>query len=150
MSCEPLVGPLDLLGRHRDDPVLLAFLAPSRALDWSEVEGATHAEAPDLGVELVLAGDGAVSDVMLHGPGVLGVREYAGELPEGLRFAMGREEVRALLGAPSRSAELGVLPVLGLHPAWDRYERAGHRLHVQYAFDLDGVRRVSLALPRSA
>ncbi|NAZ87806.1 hypothetical protein [Kineococcus indalonis] len=148
MTPETTAGPVSLLGRHRDDPAVRAFLGPSRALEWSRLEGTTHAEAPDLGVELILPGHEVVSTVVLHGPDVLGQEAYAGPLPAGLRFRMGREDVRALLGAPTRSAELGVLPALGLSPAWDRYDSPGHRVHVQYGLNLDHVRRVSLSLPR--
>lgn len=61
----------------------------------------------------------------------------------------GRSEVRASLGAPSRSGEASKDIVLGEYGAWDRYEKERYSLHIEYAPHTDRIKMVTLIRPDS-
>lgn len=96
------------------------------------------------GLSFVLADDATVDTVQLHAGGHEGHAAYAGPMPAGLRFAMDRAAVRARLGAPEAQGEKTKLPLLGEKPAWGRFVRNGHRLHIEYTLDGAAIRMISI------
>ena len=61
-----------------------------------------------------------------------------------LSFTLGREEIIARLGSPSKSGGRISDPVLGEYGAWDRFARSGYVIHVEYRLDADSIRKITL------
>ena len=96
------------------------------------------------GLSFVLADHRTVDTIQIHAGGHEGHTAYAGPLPAGLRFAMGRPAVRALLGEREAQGEKATLPLLGEKPAWDRFAWRGRLLHVEYAPDEMTIQMISI------
>ncbi len=62
-----------------------------------------------------------------------------------LRLGLTRAEVVASLGAASASGPPVHDPILGDYGPWDRFVMPGCRVHVEYALQGDGVRRMTFS-----
>lgn len=129
----------------RVDPALRDALGPAE-----ERDGRWRVAAPALGMAFVTPEDRVVSMVFVYCTPIEGFEPYGGPLPHGLKTAMGRDQVRSLLGWPERSGEPSRLPVLGDKPAWDRFEVAEGRLHVSYRLGSPGISMLTLMTAESA
>lgn len=98
----------------------------------------------DSGAALIFDDEPALRAVQLYSDGRHGFRRFVWPLPFGLSFAMTPALARAALGPPARSGGGASLPVLGLQAAWDQFEVAGFRLHIEYTLDATAVRMVTL------
>ena len=61
-----------------------------------------------------------------------------------------RKQAQQHLGTPSRSGSQRVDPILGAYGAWDRFDRPGRVIHVQYRIDADIVCMITLMRPEVA
>ncbi len=86
------------------------------------------------GFDVKYGPDRVVETIFLKRFGRNGYAQFAGKLPNGIKFGDRPERVHAALGAPTRS---GLLKsgVPGLYEGWDRYEYPHHRVHFSYAED---------------
>jgi hypothetical protein len=92
--------------------------------------------------------DGPVTLVALHlhSAGYEGYLRFSEGLPGGLSFEDGRSEVHEKMGLPSASG--GGNEALGrVWPYWERYDRAGHAIRVQYAREQNRIDIVMLMAP---
>ncbi len=63
---------------------------------------------------------------------------------EDLPFELGRTEVVAKFGEASKSGGKLVHPILGEMGAWDRFQKDGFVLHLEYGADSEIVERVTI------
>jgi hypothetical protein len=121
----------DWLGLH-----LTAVLAVTGKLaDWEcEVhDDRTFCSSRSSGLAVVVDAGGQIIAIHLHSDGHEGFHEYSGGLPEGVTFGLSRGETRRILGQPQTFAEGGLVPILGVYGAWDRYAYDGVFLHLQFS-----------------
>jgi hypothetical protein len=128
VSAEEILGmPLDSLGA----PV-------------SVIEDRSYVELLSDGVSCVSTDNRTVTAVQVHNAGHEGYSGYAGALPAKLQLWMGRPQVRALLGEPLKSGETSQVFVLGKMPPWDSFVVARLKVHVQYNFECNAIRMITL------
>jgi hypothetical protein len=58
---------------------------------------------------------------------------------------MTRAEIVASVGAASASGPPVQAPILGAYGPWDRFDMPSCRVHVEYALQGDGVRRITFS-----
>ena len=97
------------------------------------------------GIEFIVR-DGLVNTMFLYADGAEpDYAQFAGRLPFGLHFRMGRQEVRALFGTPEQARELSAVdPLLGPVRPSDRHLKGELFVSVQYSHTLDRIMVVSL------
>ncbi|WP_240229623.1 hypothetical protein [Devosia lacusdianchii] len=136
---------VELLGARYGDLPKMRQLA-GLSLQLEVIGDQSYVSLPEAGISLVLPDGVMVSAVQVHGS-TSGFSQFAGELPHGIDFSMGREHARALLGDPDSEGEARNLPLLGLKPAWDSFLMDGYRLHLEYTIDTTSIQLVSI-MPR--
>lgn len=92
------------------------------------------------GMDFVCDGEDKVNSIFLYFDESRSFREGVQDLP----FASSRQEVFARLGSPSRSGGRVSDPILGEYGAWDRFERSGYVIHVEYRLDADLIKKITL------
>lgn len=140
------MGPRDFrpeaffLGSSRDDVIehLLSFENVDVVL--FRLAGRTHISAKQLGLAFSHEADGRISTAFLFADGVQGASECVLELPLGMQFGMGRDEVRAAVGVPVASASDGTGHAMG----WDAYLVDGVRIHFEFSQGGAGIELVTL------
>jgi hypothetical protein len=65
-----------------------------------------------------------------------------------LPVSLSQSEVRAYLGAPSKSGGLIVDPILGSIGPWDRFATPEASIHIEYNADADSIKKVTLMQQR--
>ena len=100
-----------------------------------------HLQIPNHGIGLDADFDGCVSTIFFYGGEVDEYSQFAGDLPEGVSFSDSQCSVHQRLGQPSAHGGGNMVQFFGNAPKWDRYDRQGFSLHIQYA---DGERSISL------
>ena len=86
------------------------------------------------GFEVKYGPDRVVETIFLKRFGRNGFAQFAGKLPNGIKFGDTPEKIRAALGKPTRSGP-SVVRTPGPDEGWDRYEYPRHRVHFSYAED---------------
>lgn len=71
-------------------------------------------------------------------------------LPLGLRSDMGKVEVAAALGPPTKSGLEQDVPLLGRKGSWARWDRPLYSLHIEYSVGSSQLEMVTLRLPSAA
>jgi hypothetical protein len=146
-----------LLGQPVSDPHVSSLLShigiaqPLASPQPDESYTGVESEAHGIGINVARAedidlpaadelpeGTLAVSTIFMFAEGEQGHTQFQGLLPEGLKFSMSRDEVRALLGAPQWSSP--VLPI-------DRWHKDRYRLVVDFD-NAETIRLVSIGLPK--
>ncbi|MEI7688386.1 MAG: hypothetical protein WCL32_25545 [Planctomycetota bacterium] len=87
---------------------------------------------------------GRVAAAFLYVEPSEGVAAFAGRLPGGLTSRATRNDVQTRFGAPEQCGEPITIAGLGRYGAWDRFEYCGVRIHFQYTFSGEVVRRVTI------
>lgn len=59
-------------------------------------------------------------------------------------FSLRRREALSLLGVPSKSGDAHTDPILGEYGPWDRFDCAGHSIHIEYQPHADRIKMVTL------
>jgi hypothetical protein len=70
--------------------------------------------------------------------------EHAGTVLSDVPFNLGRDEVLARFGAPTKSGEQHSHPILGDYGPWDTFRLTEYTLHVQYTLDSDAIEMITL------
>ena len=83
---------------------------------------------PHNGVELSCDRDGQVKAIFLYSDETRHFDEGVLDIP----FSSTRRQVLERLGAPSKSGDAQIDPLLGEYGPWDRFGRSGYSIHVQY------------------
>ena len=109
------------------------------------VDDRRYVSLPEVGVSLVLSAQDRVETVHLYGVEMDGFSRYRGALPNGLAWAMSRDEVQQAWGSPSERGEAQNIPGLGQYPAWDAFQRNGVRIHLQYKLEGTGISLITLS-----
>lgn len=117
------------------------------AVEVEQEDDAFFLSFPGQGVEMLFNQVGVLESVFLFAEGEDGARQFAGDLPEGLRFPMSREGVRKNLGAPQETGGGEVSLQHEILP-WDKFHRDGWSLHVRYSKSLQSIQRVALGRSR--
>ncbi len=117
-----------LLGTDLDDPRV-----EDLGLREKRVDGRLVASSKALGIEVTAANDRTITSILLHGQGHDSFHAWPGDLG-GITFSSTPAQLKKLKGAPARSSTIA-----------DRWDEAGHSLHVQYGGS--GVAVVTLTLP---
>lgn len=102
---------------------------------------------PSAGLQLQHGADERVTTVFIHAEGKDGYTQFADPLPGGLSFDHTRDDVRAVLGTPSRFKDPGVGLFVGPHGGWDRYDDDDASLHVEYRLDDGRIELITLMHP---
>jgi hypothetical protein len=128
-----MFDPLDLVTKSLADPAVRGDLAQLDAAgEYSDIGDSYFWESRPAGIAYKAEGDPqTIHTVFFYAEGREGYEQYAGALPEGLRFGMDRTEVRKLLGPPDTSTA-----------TLDRYNRDAYDVAAEY--DADG--RVEMVL----
>lgn len=108
----------------------------TRSVSLDLAKGPVSYEFPEHGVDALCDADERVRTIFVR----RGLAEGLVELP----FASSRQEVFALLGAPSKSGRASQDAILGPSGAWDRFARPSCVVHVQYRLDADAIQMVTL------
>ena len=134
---------VDLLGRQlvvEDGSSIRRF---SLEGDEGHGEYTHHAEDVEAGWEMNLGEDGEVQSIFLS-------QKAANSFPFGLKQSMGPQQVEALLGSPSKSAEEREVQFLGRYGAYRRFDWEHICVHVQFELGGASIHQVSLMLPKVA
>ena len=139
---------VQLLGFRMESPEIKSVrqeLDP--AVEVEQDDNAFFLSFPEQGVEMLFNQDGVLKSIFLFAEGEDGARQFGGDLPEGLRFLMSRENARKNLGAPQETGGGEVSFQREILP-WDKFHRDGWDLHVRYSKPLQSIQRVTLGLNR--
>jgi hypothetical protein len=112
-------SPVEILGQAPEASVVQRFIGGA-ALEESNFDASRYLSAKAEGFELLIEG-GVIGTVFLHGEGDEGFGEYAGPMPEGVEFALTREQVIERLGPPDHQGDM-----------WDKWYAPAWSLHVEY------------------
>jgi hypothetical protein len=140
-------GVESMLGLTYGDLPSLELLKNIEIPGPERIEHQSYISMPERGISLFLPDNETVATVQLYSAGSDGFDEYAGKLPEGLRFAMSRSQVRETLGQPDEHGEESEIIFLGKSPPWDVFYRDGLKIHVEYTFGVDAIRLLSVSRP---
>lgn len=121
------------LGLLIDEEPVASLCAGCKRKQWPFVM-ARYRISRIRGFEIKYGPDRVVETIFLKSFGRNGYAQFAGKLPNGIKFGDPTEKVHAALGKPTRSGSLGV-SVPGVFEGWDRYEYPRHRVHFSYAED---------------
>jgi|GEM_PF-1469914 len=88
-----------------------------------------------------------VKTVYLHSGTKDGFCRFQGPLMVGITFQSYRDDVVRALGTSSRSANPGVIPILGPHGGWDRYDRESYSIHFGYSASTGMLELVTIMAP---
>jgi hypothetical protein len=91
-----------------------------------------------------------VKTVYLYSGTKGGFSRFQGPLIAGITFQSYRDDVVRALGSPSRSANPGVVPFLGSHGGWDRYDRESYSIHFSYSASTTMLEMVTIMAPDRA
>jgi hypothetical protein len=103
-------------------------------------EPSFHYIFPQHGLELRCDEDDRISVIFLHSDKNNGFDESLTDL----KFSLGRREVLARLGSPSKSAGKTSSPILGDAGPWDRFENSEYTVHIEYRVDVDRINRITI------
>lgn len=92
------------------------------------------------GIDFVCDGEERVRSIFLYADESRYFREGVLDLP----FTLSRQEVMVRFGPPSQSGGGIRDPILGEYGPWDRFARPGYVVHVEYRFDADAIKRLTL------
>lgn len=92
------------------------------------------------GLDFVCDSDDNVQTIFLYCDESRCFREGVKDLP----FTSSRQEVLARLGPASKSGGRIRDPILGEHGEWDRFVRTGYVIHVEYRFNADVIKKITL------
>lgn len=120
---------------------LADHLGPAEAVPVGEFH---YLRYPQAGVSVDLGTDSTIHAFFFAHAAI------SSEWATGLAKEAKRDELRGALGAPTRSGNAQVIPVLGPQGAWDRWDHLEYVLHVQYAPTGDTVMKVTLMHPSGA
>ena len=132
---------VQFLGRH-----IASVLAADSFKDWPVTRRLHEKDLDEARVyylfkgrvlELLCGPDERVRTIFVRAEEVDGVR--LSEIP----FRSTRQQVLARLGVPSATSTGVNDPVLGKSGAWDRFERPGHALHIEYRIDADEIKQIT-------
>jgi hypothetical protein len=121
-----------ILGRNVLDSDECTDRTGGLTFDFRSDDDRYYGSSRAAGVSLIADSAGLITDVHFHSDGHEGFVGFAGTLPCDLRFDMGRDDARGLLGPPERSQPARHNAHLGPVEAWDRWVRGDDRLHVKY------------------
>jgi len=100
------------------------------------------------GIEIEQDNLGAIKTIFLHSDMHESFSGYRGPLRGALSFDSSRDDVRAVLGKPTKSKDAFVEDSLGPQGAWDRFESPEYTIHIQYCPDSeDKIRLITLMNP---
>lgn len=137
---------VDLLGAKFEDlgsSSMLAGVSIPAIEYWDD--GIGTLDIPSAGLSFVLSAEKKISAVHLHSAAHDGYACYQGSLPASLNFEMSRDQVRGALGEPTLSqASFSRDPVLGTYPPWDRFDQDHLALHLEYEFDVNSIRLITI------
>jgi hypothetical protein len=128
------------IGRAFDDLDIARDHAPVSA------DGAYYVSAPDSGFHIVLSPDKVVRTIVLHSEGADGYRAFRGPLAEAFSFALNRDKVRDLFGAPDKSAEASGSGIFASPNALDTYFTCETYITISYNLGLGSVNTISIGL----
>ena len=118
-----------LLGCSIEHPLVRQYLDECVSSDDEEL-GRTDWESPESGYAFISTPLGFIDTIFLYGSGQSDFTEFGGPLEHGVVFGLTRDEVRALMGEPSKSgAPDESVPA---HAGWDRYDFPTYSLHFTY------------------
>ena len=141
---DELLG-MDLL-KASDSPLVRPLLVGSKT---DLIDDRLHLQMPVHGMELIADLDRTVSTIFLYSEGTDGYHEFSGTIPEGINFEDSQVAIRRRLGPPSDCGGGDVIPGFGKARRWDRYDRAGYFLHVEYVDGGSSIRLLSMMRPDS-
>lgn len=139
-----------LLGMRLDDVAKTDVIQPLMTESTSGlIEDRLHLLFPTHGVEFVADLDGRVSTIVFYSSKAEGFREFSGSLPESISFGECEQVIQRRLGQPSSKGGGQTIQFFGKVPKWNRYDREGFALHIQYGDDERSIKVVSLMRPDS-
>ena len=92
------------------------------------------------GLELHCDSDESIHTIFLFADDHGGFDEGLSVVP----FSLTRDQTLEYFGVPTKSGERQHIPDLGEHCAWDRFERDGATVHIEYRLDCDQIRMITL------
>ncbi len=92
------------------------------------------------GMSMICDQDEKINTVFLYADEYGGFQEPLFEIP----LSLGRQEVLAYFGTPSKSGERTSDPILGEYGAWDRFSRPKLTIHVEYRPDSDTISKITI------
>ncbi|MET0270294.1 MAG: hypothetical protein ABW173_07685 [Sphingomonas sp.] len=141
-----------LIGRHAS--AFLHSLGPSLAVPAKPPEGDPeygldrYVECPEHGLCVVIDADDLCCCVQFYGAGMdPSYRQYAGDLPGGVRFSDSRDDARTIMGAPMRSSDGGATEFGIEHRPWDLFASNGLRINLGYTAGCERILMVSVMRP---
>lgn len=142
----PLSIDNSLLGQPISD-VVLASVIPGSVPVIEEIEGRVYIDWPTQWLSIQAESQQSLVDAVLFISNGNDYDQYTGALPKDLDFAMGRSTVRSVLGPPTRSGDVQIVPILGQMSAWDSWTlEDGTVLHCEYSFDEERVLKITRML----
>ena len=112
----------------------------------SSISDDTYVSFEKNGFSLLIRDNGRLATVHLYLEPDSPFSAYAHDLPFGMSPDASREEIRSMLGEPSKSGTLG-RGLLGVTPPWDRFSFPSRSVHVQYSTDATRIELVTIMAP---
>ncbi len=138
---------LDLLGTEASQAQLDALASAFKeAPIVSSISEDTYISFEKNGFSLLVRDSGRVAAIHLYLIPEPPFSAYSHDLPLGMNPDASREEIRSLLGNPSKSGALGK-GLLGITPPWDRFSFPSRSVHVQYSSDATKIELVTVMAP---
>jgi hypothetical protein len=139
-----------LLGMRLDEVVKTETVQPLMVGSKTDlIDDRFHLQIASHGIEFVADFDGRVSTIFFYSGERDDYRHFSGMLPEGVSFQDSQSSIHHRLGQPNASGGGKVIQFLGKVPKWDRYDRHGFSLHIQFVADEASIGLVALMRPDS-
>tara|TARA_B110000305_G_C19229259_1_gene534401 strand:- start:270 stop:701 length:432 start_codon:yes stop_codon:yes gene_type:complete len=139
---------LDLL--NKNSLIIREFIKASgyepsfvEAMETSENSG--YFTPSLIGLEFSIGKDHLVDTIHIHSDGHHEFNEYGGSLPEGIILSMSQKEVNHCLDAASRSGGPMLSPLDEFVIYWDKWNRDGYSLHIEYPDDVSRILMVTVS-----
>jgi hypothetical protein len=134
------------LGLTIDEEPVASLCAGCKYKEWPFVKR-RYLMSRSRGFEVKYGPERVVETIFLNRFGRNRYAQFAGKLPNGIKFGDPPDRVRAALGKPTSSGRPGP-GVQANSGSWDRYDKPDHRIHFSYSEE-GGLDQVMLMLARA-
>ena len=98
------------------------------------------------GITVAFALDKTITDIQIFSGKDDEFKQYRKSIPFDLSFDITRNTVHKIMGIPQKSGKETTVPILGILPAWDLYQKNHVELYIDYTHTQDSLFSITIRL----